>query len=70
MEDTSAVVVIPLERYRKLVDLETRANVLVEQIYRKKSMTVEDVLWFIGTELAIELADCMEREELNGKHEN
>lgn len=59
--DNTAVVVIPQKRYEELIGLEQRANVLVECIYRKKTLSVDDVLWTLGTELAMELVSDVER---------
>lgn len=59
--DNTAVVVIPQKRYEELIGLEQRANILVECIYRKKALSVDDVLWTLGTELAMELVSDVER---------
>lgn len=53
--DTS-VVVIPLRRYEELLDLETRVNVVVERVTHDKYFEKEDVLWVLGTDLAVDLA--------------
>lgn len=53
--DTS-VVVIPLKRYEELLDLETRVNVVVERVTHDKYFEKEDVLWVLGTDLAVDLA--------------
>lgn len=50
------VVVIPLERYNELLDVETRVNVAVERIYHEKFISKEALLWILGTELAVETA--------------
>lgn len=53
--DTS-VVVIPLKRYEELLDLETRVNVVVERVTHDKYFEKEDVLWVLGTDLAVDIA--------------
>lgn len=53
--DTS-VVVIPLRRYEELLDLETRVNVVVERVTHDKYFEKEDVLWILGTDLAVDIA--------------
>lgn len=53
--DTS-VVVIPLRRYEELLDLETRVNVVVERVTHDKYFEKEDVLWVLGTDLAVDIA--------------
>lgn len=53
--DTS-VVVIPLRRYEELLDLETRVNVVVERVTHDKYFEKKDVLWVLGTDLAVDLA--------------
>lgn len=55
MEENS-VVVIPIEKYEELLDIETRVNVVVERIVHDKYIKTEDVLWILGTELAVETA--------------
>lgn len=53
--DTS-VVVIPLNRYEGLLDLETRVNVVVERMTHDKYFEKEDILWVLGTDQAVDLA--------------
>lgn len=55
MNDTG-VVVIPTQRYNKLLDIETRVNVVVERIMHDEDLKTEDILWILGTELAIDKA--------------
>lgn len=52
----SSVVVIPLKRYEELLDIESRVNVAVERVYHEKYISIESLLWILGTELAIETA--------------
>lgn len=67
MEENS-VVVIPIEKYEELLDIETRVNVVVERIVHDKYIKTEDVLWILGTELAVETAmEIREKEEKERK---
>lgn len=63
MDNLSNVVVIPLQRYDKLLDTETRVDVVVDQIYHTGYITVKDVLSILGTELALDLLREMEEKE-------
>lgn len=70
-----ASVVIPLNRYEILLDIETRVNVAVERIKHETYVKPEDILWILGTDIAIELAQELrdkserEMEEFRKKHE-
>lgn len=66
---TGAVVVIPLERYNELIQLETRASVIVERILHENYMSTEDLLWILGTEDSFELAREMRAENEKKKEE-
>lgn len=66
---TGAVVVIPLERYNELIQLETRASVIVERVLHEKYMSTEDLLWILGTEDSFELAREMRAENEKKKEE-
>lgn len=55
------VVVIPLQRYNELLDIETRVDVVVERICHESFLSSEDVLWMLGTELAIDKAMEMQK---------
>lgn len=57
------VVVIPLERYNELLDAETRVNIVVERICHEKFIPKETLLWILGTELAVETAMEIRKEE-------
>lgn len=57
--DKSMVAVIPLEEYRGLLDLKTKVNVAVEQIWHDEFIKMEDILWILNTELACEIAGEM-----------
>lgn len=61
----SGVVVIPIQRYNELLDIETRVDVVVERIKRERYVDSESVLWTLGTELAIDTAmEIREREKV------
>ena len=52
----SGMVMIPIKRYEELLRTETRVNLLVERYTYDKYIKDEDVLFALGTELAVELA--------------
>lgn len=58
-------ITIPVSRFEELIDLETRVNVAVERIYHQGCVGTEDLLWILGTELAVSMAKkmCDEREQ-------
>ena len=62
-------------RYEQLLDLETRVNVVVERILHKEYMETKEVLWILGTDLAVETAMELDRKdkekwkEYNENHE-
>lgn len=62
-------------RYEQLLDLETRVNVAVERILHKEYMEMKEILWILGTDLAVETAMELERKdkekwkEYNENHE-
>lgn len=62
MKDTN-IVVISLDRYEELLDLETRVNVIVERINHGKIMDIESLLWMLGTELSVDIADEIHKGE-------
>lgn len=47
---------VPLDRYEKLISLETRVNVVVERLMHDRVLNDEDILWILDTELSVELA--------------
>lgn len=53
---SSSVVVIPLQRYNELLNIETRVDVVVERIAHDDYLKREDILWILGTDLAIDKA--------------
>lgn len=56
MERMNTKVVIPLERYEKLIVLETRINAAIERANEDEYISVEDLLRIIRTDAAIEAA--------------
>lgn len=65
MEET---VTISQGRYEELLDTETRVNVAVERIGHDQLISMEDVLYILGTKEAVEIAEKM-REEAKRRHE-
>ena len=61
--DEQATVTLTLERFMQLMELETRVNILVERIEHDEYMNVEDLLWALGTENAVEIAQKMRDEK-------
>lgn len=62
MENTG-VVVIPLERFEQLIATEQRVNVAVERMYHNDFLSKEDILWILGTESAVEIAQSLREED-------
>lgn len=54
---------IPLERYEELVKLEERVNVIVNYYDQNKYMDAKMFLSILGTELALELANEIEKRD-------
>ena len=61
--DEQATVTLTLERFMQLMELETRVNILVERIDHDEYMNVEEILWALGTENAVEIAQKMRDEK-------
>lgn len=61
--DEQATVTLTLERFIQLMELETRVNILVERIDHDEYMNVEELLWALGTENAVEIAQKMRDEK-------
>lgn len=74
MENSNTVTIaMPLQRYEQLLDLETRVNVVVERIAHERYLSIEDLLWILGTKLSVELAQELRAkmdEELKRAKEN
>lgn len=57
------MVVIPLERLTELIAIEARVDVAVNRIRNEKYIPMEELLWTLGTNLAIQAAiEIRERE--------
>lgn len=57
------MVVIPLERLTELIAIEARVDVAVNKIRNEKYIPMEELLWTLGTNLAIQTAiEIRERE--------
>lgn len=54
---------ISLEKYEELLGLETRVNVVVDQIINKKYISAEDILRILGTEEALVEAARLRKED-------
>lgn len=66
MPDLNTITIsMPLQRYEQLIDAETRVDVVVERIAHNGYIATQDLLWILGTELSIELA-----QELRDKEES
>ena len=61
--DEQTTVTLTLERFMQLMELETRVNILVERIDHDEYMNVEELLWALGTENAVEIAQKMRDEK-------
>lgn len=63
MDEQKVTVTLTLERFMQLMELEIRVNILVERIDHDEYMNVEDLLWALGTENAVEIAQKMRDEK-------
>ena len=63
VKEATGTVTITQQRYEQLLDIETRVDVVVERILHKEFMTLQDILWILGTELAIETARELDRKD-------
>lgn len=63
MDEQKVTVTLTLERFMQLMELETRVNILVERIDHDEYMNVEELLWALGTENAVEIAQKMRDEK-------
>lgn len=61
--ESAGVVVIPLERFEQLIATEQRVNVVVERMYHSDFLSNEDILWILGTESAVEIAQSLREED-------
>lgn len=62
--EKSLFITIPIETYEQLLMLKTRVDVAVERMWHDQYIKTEDILWILGTELAVDVA-----EEINRKKE-
>lgn len=56
-----AMIQIPQKRFEELIKLEERVNVAVETAMNEEYVSVTDILFILGTELAYDIAN--ERKE-------
>lgn len=56
-------ITIPQSRYEELIKLEDRVNIVVGWYAKKRYMDCTTFLSIIGTELALELVEEMEKKE-------
>ena len=63
MDEQKVTITLTLERFTQLMELETRVNILVERIDHDEYMNVEELLWALGTENAVEIAQKMRDEK-------
>lgn len=61
--DEQQKIYITLGRYAQLLELETRVNIIIERIDHDEYMNVEELLWALGTENAVEIAQKMRDEK-------
>lgn len=50
------MIAVPLKRYEKLAELETRVAVATEKIARDGHIGLQELLWTLGTDFAVDLA--------------
>ena len=60
-------VVITQARYEELLDIETRVNVVVERLYHDTYLSEEDILWILGTDLAVTKAQKIRLDKQNSE---
>lgn len=56
-------VTLSLDKYLQLTELEIRVNIVVERIAHDEYIGVEDLLWALGTETSVEMAQKMRDEK-------
>ena len=69
MNEEQLMVTIPICRYEHLLDIETRAIVVIERIINDNYIRTEDVLRILGTDEAIQEANRMKEEDERYKKE-
>ena len=60
-------VLINQSRYEELLDIETRVNVVVERLYHDSYLSAEDILWMLGTDLAVIKAQKIRLDKQNSE---
>lgn len=60
-------VLINQSRYEELLDIETRVNVVVERLYHDSYLSEEDILWILGTDLAVTKAQKIRLDKQNSE---
>ncbi len=60
-------VFINQSRYEELLDIETRVNVVVERLYHDSYLSEEDILWILGTDLAVTKAQKIRLDKQNSE---
>lgn len=60
-------VLINQSRYEELLDIETRVNVVVERLYHDTYLSEEDILWILGTDLAVTKAQKIRLDKQNSE---
>lgn len=60
-------VLINQSRYEELLDIETRVNVVVERLYHDSYLSEEDILWMLGTDLAVIKAQKIRLDKQNSE---
>ena len=66
MPDKNEVVIAKV-RYEELLDIETRVNVVVERLYHDTYLSSEDILWMLGTDLAVIKAQKIRLDKQNSE---
>lgn len=60
-ETNVATITISLDRYEELLESEIRSRIIVDRIYNGDYMREREILVAIGSELALDLVDEMDR---------
>lgn len=59
----SLLVTIPKEQYEQLLSLKTRVSVAIERARHDRFIKIEDILWILGTEFSIVVAEEIEQKK-------
>lgn len=60
-ETSVATITIPLDRYEELLESEIRSRIIVDRIYNGDYMREKEILIAIGSELALDLVEEMDK---------